>query len=135
VATTNVGRSKLITVDKASPYLEPLTDLVLMAFGPPLVVTEEFAGVAGIENLYLYGSWAARYAGEPGHPPGDVDVLVLGDVDRDDIYDAARHAEHRLGREVNTTIRSARSWNRADDAFAATVKASPMLALPGPWAS
>jgi hypothetical protein len=134
-ATSNVGRSKLVTVDEASPYLRPLTELVVMAFGPPLVVAEEFAGVAGIENLYIYGSWAARYAGEPGHPPGDVDVLVLGDVDRDDTYDAARRAEHRLGREVNATIRPTQAWDRATDAFATTVKDSPMLALPGPWAS
>jgi len=135
VATTSVGRSKLVTVDAASPYLGPLTELVLMAFGPPLVVAEEFAGVEGIERLFLYGSWAARNAGQPGRAPGDVDVLVLGHVDRDDIYEAAQRAQHRLGREVNTTIRSSSAWDRADDAFAATVKSSPMWALPGPWAS
>ena len=135
VAATTVGRSKLVTANDASPYLRPLTELVLMAFGPPLVVAEEFAGVEGIEKLFLYGSWAARQVGEPGRSPGDVDVLVLGKVDRDDVYDAARRAERRLGREVGTTIRSSRAWDRADDAFAATVKASPMLELPGPWAS
>jgi hypothetical protein len=85
--------------------------------------------------LLLYGSWAARHAGEPGQAPGDVDVLVIGDVDRDDVYDAARRAERRLGREVNTTIRSAEAWGRADDALATTVKRSPMLALAGPWES
>jgi hypothetical protein len=135
VAATAVGRSKLVKVNDASTYIPPLTELVLMAFGPPLVVAEEFAGVAGIEKLFLYGSWAERHSGEPGRPPGDIDVLVLGDIDRDDVYDAAQRAEHRLGREVNTTIRSSRAWDRADDAFAATVKASPMLALPGPWTS
>jgi hypothetical protein len=62
-------------------------------------------------------------------------VLVVGDVDRDEVYDAARRAEHRLGREVNPTIRTASAWKRADDAFATTVKDSPMLALPGPWAA
>jgi hypothetical protein len=64
-----------------------------------------------------------------------VDVLIVGTVDRDEVYDAAQRAEHRLGRPVNTTIRTSRSWNRADDAFAATVKERPMLALPGPWAA
>lgn len=135
VSTRSVGRSKLVTANADNPYLRPLTELVTMAFGPPLVVAEEFADVAGIDSLWLFGSWAARHAGTPGRPPADVDVLVVGDVDRDAVYDAARRAEHRLGREVNTTIRTRRAWKRADDAFAATVKDSPMVALPGPWAA
>ena len=133
VSTRSVGRSKLVTANADSPYVRPLTELVTMAFGPPLVVAEEFADVAGIEGLWLYGSWAARYAGAEGRPPADVDVLVVGSVDRDEVYDAARRAEHRLGREVNATIRTRRAWQRADDAFASTVKDSPMVALPGPW--
>jgi DNA-binding transcriptional ArsR family regulator len=135
ITTRVVGRSKLITVNTDNPYIGPLTELVVMAFGPPLVVAEEFAKVARIEGIWLYGSWAARHAGTPGRPPADIDVLVVGDVDRDEVYDAARRAEHRLGREVNPTIRTTRAWKRADDAFAATVKDSPMLALPGPWAA
>jgi DNA-binding IscR family transcriptional regulator len=136
ITTRSVGRSKLVTANTDHPYMPPLTDLVLMAFGPPLVVAEEFADVPGIEGVWLYGSWAAaRHAGVPGRPPADVDVLVIGDVDRDEVYDAARKAEHRLGREVNPTIRTTKAWKRADDAFATTVKDSPMLALPGPWAA
>jgi hypothetical protein len=135
VRTRSVGRSKLVTANADNPYIRPLTELVTMAFGPPPVVAEEFADVAGIKDLWLYGSWAARYTGTAGRPPADVDVLVVGDVDRDEVHDAARRAEHRLGREVNTTIRSRRAWKRADDAFASTVKSSPMVALPGPWAA
>ena len=135
VRTTAVGRSKLVAANVDSPYAGPLTELALMAFGPPLVIGEEFADVAGIEGLFLYGSWAARHSGVEGGPPGDVDLLVIGKVDRDDVYEAARRAERRLGREVNTTIRSAEAWSRADDGFAATVKKSPIVAVPGPWAS
>jgi hypothetical protein len=106
-----------------------------MAFGPPLVVGEEFAPVAGIEELFLYGSWAARHAGTPGVAPADVDVLVIGHVDRDEVYEAARRAEHRLGREVNTTIRTSEAWERGDDAFATTLKSSPLVPVPGPWSA
>lgn len=135
VTTRSVGRSKLVTANADHPYIRPLTELVLMSFGAPLVVAEEFANVDGVEGLWIYGSWAARSAGVRGRPPADVDVLIVGNVDRDAVYDAARRAEHRLGREVNPTIRTTRAWKRADDAFAATVKDSPMLALPGPWAA
>ena len=60
-----------------SPLTAPLTELLLRSFGPRQVLAEELAGVEGIESAYLYGSWAARYAGEVGRPPTDLDVLAI----------------------------------------------------------
>lgn len=131
--TETIGRTKLVRADESNPYFRPLADLIALSFGPPLVIAEEFGKVDGIEDLYVYGSWAARAAGEPGRTPNDVDVLVLGRPDRDDVYDAATRAERRLGREVNTTIRTPEQWRKADDAFARQVRSSPMIAVTGPW--
>jgi hypothetical protein len=131
--TETIGRSNLVWADEANPYFRALSELVLLSFGPPLVIAEEFEKVEGITDLYIYGSWAARAAGEPGGTPHDVDVLVLGRPDRDDVYDAASRAQHRLGREINTTIRTAEQWKKADNAFARSVKSSPMLPVPGAW--
>jgi predicted nucleotidyltransferase len=128
-----IGRTKLVRADESNPYFRPLADLIALSFGPPLVIAEEFGKVDGIEDLYVYGSWAARAAGEPGRTPNDVDVLVLGRPDRDDVYDATTRAERRLGREVNTTIRTPEQWRKADDAFARQVRSSPMIAVTGPW--
>lgn len=129
----SLGRTKLVWADTTNPYFRPLSELVLRSFGPPLVIAEEFETLEGIDDLYIFGSWAARAAGSPGRTPHDVDVLVLGRPDRDEVYDAANRAERRLGREVNTTIRSTEQWNEAQDGFARTVKSSPMLPVPGPW--
>jgi DNA-binding transcriptional ArsR family regulator len=131
--TETIGRTKLVRADESNPYFRPLADLIALSFGPPLVIAEEFGKVDGIEDLYIYGSWAARAAGEPGHTPNDIDVLVLGRPDRDDLYDAATRAERRLGREVNTTIRTPEQWRKADDAFARQVRSSPMIAVTRPW--
>lgn len=43
-----------------------------------------------MDQAYIYGSWAARYLGEPGPVPQDVDVLAIGTASDDDLYDAAR---------------------------------------------
>lgn len=103
-----------------------------MAFGPPLVIGEEFAQVAGIEAIHIYGSWAARHAGEPGPPPNDIDVLVIGGADRDDLDEAARRAQRRLGREVNVTQRIRKRWQTATDGFTEQVRNSPMTEVPSP---
>jgi len=130
LTATAVGRTKLLRADRDSPYLRPLAQLASMAFGPPVVIAEEFDEVDGIDAIYIYGSWAARYEGEPGPSPQDIDVLVLGRPDRDDVFDAARRAERRLGREVNVTQRTSRQWQTATDGFAEQVRVSPMVEVP-----
>jgi len=74
---------------------------------------EEFAGVAA-DQVLIFGSWAARLSGEAGPPPGDIDVLVVGDTAlRDEVYAAAERAEARLGRPVNPVLRSVDAWRHA----------------------
>jgi predicted nucleotidyltransferase len=125
-----VGRTKLLQANLENPYLRPLTQLATMAFGPPMVVAEEFGQVDGIDAIYIYGSWAARYEGESGPSPQDIDVLVLGKPDRDDVFDAAQRAQRRLGREVNVTQRTRRQWETATDGFTEQVRSSPMVEIP-----
>src|SRR5215472_9467760 len=109
-----VGRSRLVSVDPASRYTRPLTELITLAFGPQFVIGEEFGSLDAIA-VAIYGSWAARYEGVAGHPPNDVDVLVVGEVSRRDIYEAAERAEQRLGLPVNPVLCSLDRWLAAAD--------------------
>ena len=34
--------------------------------------------IRGIGEAYLFGSWARRYVGERGAPPGNIDVVIIG---------------------------------------------------------
>jgi predicted nucleotidyltransferase len=112
-----------------SPLTAPLTELLLRSFGPRQVLAEELDSVEGIESAYLFGSWAARYAGEAGRPPADLDVLVIGTPDRDELDDAAQRAERRLAREVNVTIRSPTWWREGTDGFHADVTRRPLAPI------
>lgn len=129
-----VGKTRLVKAAR-SPLTGPLTELLLRSFGPRQVLADEFADVPGIENAYLFGSWAARYAGQEGHPPADLDVLVIGRPDRDALDDAAQRAGARLAREVNVTIRSADWWHSGDDGFHAEVTRRPLVPVPIPEGS
>lgn len=135
VVTRAIGRSKLVRADESSPYFAPLAQLALMSFGPPLVVAEELAGLVGVEQAFIFGSWAARYDGQPGPAPRDVDVLLIGAPDRDAVDEAARRAQSRLGREVNVTLRSRHRWDNDQDAFTVQLRVSPLLLVPPAVAS
>jgi predicted nucleotidyltransferase len=128
VSSRRLGNTRLVTAAD-SPLTGPLTELLLRSFGPRQIIAEELAGLAGVENLFLFGSWAARYAGQPGPAPADIDVLVIGRPDRDDLDEAAQRAGSRLAREVNVTIRSAQWWRDGGDGFHAEITRRPLIPL------
>lgn len=122
-----IGRARLISANRDSPLVPPLTELTVHLFGPRLVVEQEFAGIEGVEEIWIFGSWAARYSGVQGRPPADVDVLVVGRPDRAAMYDAAERCEARLGIPVNTTVRTMEKWRTDPDSFAQQVQEGPMV--------
>jgi predicted nucleotidyltransferase len=126
VSTRRLGNMRLVRAAE-SPLTGPLTELLVRSFGPRQVVAEELVEVSGVEAAYLFGSWAARYGGEPGRAPADIDVLVIGEPDRDELDEAAQRAGARLAREVSVTIRSARWWREGGDGFHAEVTRRPLL--------
>src|SRR5215469_8471408 len=75
LAVRSVGRSRLVRANAGSRLTGPLTELLTLTYGPHVVVSEEFAGLRGVAAVVIFGSWAARYRGQRGQPPSDVDVL------------------------------------------------------------
>jgi predicted nucleotidyltransferase len=113
-----------------SPYYEGLADVLTRAFGVPAVLAGAIGAVDGIEEAYIFGSWAARHAGERGvRPVGDIDLLVLGTPDRTALYDAVHAAEERVGREVQVTVRDPGWLEDGSGSFHDTVASRPMLRL------
>jgi DNA-binding transcriptional ArsR family regulator len=125
-----VGRSRLVRARTDTPLYRPLSDLMAVSFGPMPLLTEALAKLEGAQRAYIYGSWAARYSGEPGPPPADVDVLVVGDPDADALFDLAEEVSRRLHREVNVHRVSADAWEaRTDDPFLTSVRERPLVQL------
>jgi DNA-binding transcriptional ArsR family regulator len=122
-----VGRSRLLRANLSHPAAAALTQLLLVTFGPQIVVGEEFGSLARVNHVLIYGSWAARYQGLPGGPPGDVDVLLIGTPTRTEVYAAAERAEARLSLTVNPTIRSLSRWENIDDPLVQSIRANPIV--------
>jgi predicted nucleotidyltransferase len=125
-----VGRARLVSANPASRYTRPLTELVSLAFGPQFVIGEEFAAL-GAAAVAIFGSWAARHEGVTGPAPNDVDVLVIGDASRSDMYEAAERAEERLGLPVNPVLCSRQRWLAAADPFIQQVRSAPLVWIIG----
>lgn len=130
LTSRRIGRTRLVRANVESPYYDGLADVLTRAFGVPAVLADVVRGIEGIDEAHIFGSWAARHAGERGiRPVGDIDLLVLGEPDRDALYDAVHVAERRLGREVQVTVREARWLKQGSGSFHDTVMSRPMLRL------
>ena len=127
VATRRVGNTRLVRADDRNPLFAPYRQILLATYGPPAILRQEFAEIAAIEGLFIFGSWAARYAGVPGPPPNDIDVMVVGKPNRAEVHDAAERAELRIGLPVQTTIRSLDTWRGQSDPFIGEVRSRPIV--------
>jgi predicted nucleotidyltransferase len=125
VRSKTAGRSRLIEADPSSPVYMELRGLLVKTLGPEPLLRSALADVNGIESAFIYGSWA-----DPAErSPADIDVIVIGDPDVGEVYDAASAIEAIIGRPVNITVRSPAEWAQADGAFERAVKSGPRIDL------
>jgi DNA-binding transcriptional ArsR family regulator len=131
ITTRKRGNLRLIRSVTDSLLSRPLTDLLAVTYGPLPVLSDLIASVEDITDAYIYGSWAARYRGEPGPVPADVDVLVVGAPDLDELDDVAEKAQLTLRRPVNIRRIRPETWSTESptDPFIKSVKSRPLVAI------
>ena len=127
VTTEKIGPTRLVQANPSHPLYGSVRQLILATYGPPAVVADEFADLDGADTVLLFGSWAARYLGEPGRGPNDIDVLVIGSPDRDDVDDAAERAERRIGLPVQATVRTRTQWDAQNESFIRELRGRPLV--------
>ena len=125
------GNTRLVAADTSSPYYEPLVQILGRAYGPAHAVPEELADVTGIDRAVIVGSWAQRFHGEPGPPPNDVDVVVVGTPDGRALRRANARLEDRLGVPVQLTIVTPEEWDQQSSGFLKDVRSRPHLTVLG----
>jgi len=124
------GRRRLLTANMSTAISGPLRELLSAVYGVPAVVREEFSHCD--DDVFIFGSYAARWFGQAGHVPNDVDVLVVGDLEPGDAWQAAARASKRLGVEVIVVVRTPDEWQQDSSGFAAQIRSQPLLHAAGP---
>lgn len=126
VTVAKIGNRRLVSLAD-TPSARAVRNLAVLACGVPEAVSAEFAGLPNVDHLYIYGSWAARHAGEHGRLPGDIDVLAIGSVDRDELFEAAERAAQRIGIPVSARRITPSTWHGGQDPFVRAVRDRPLL--------
>ena len=125
-----VGRTRLVKGNEQSPLLAPTREILLTVTGPVVLLREALDDLDGIERAFLFGSFAARAKGEPGPPPNDIDLMVIGRPDTRAVYRVCREVSDSVGRIVNPTIMSPEEAEE-QTGFLEEVRASPVIEIYG----
>lgn len=105
IVSERVGTSKLVRPNESLPYGTPLRQLLAYAGGVIPVLQEHLDDLDGVEEAFIFGSWAQRYRGTPGAPPNDVDVAIVSStLTRFDLAELRVAVEAASGLSVNIFV-------------------------------
>ncbi len=101
------GRQKYFQLRSEYPLFDEVRSIVTKTIGVAALIGQSLSKIEGIEEAYLYGSFARNQQ----DASSDIDVLVLGTPRGDALAEAMQKLERRLGREVNYTVLTRKEFN------------------------
>lgn len=122
------GRNRLVRANEEHQLFPLMRDLIAATYGPVPVLRELFADVDGVDQVLIYGSWAARRAGESGPFPNDIDLLVIGSAPRRTLSAIATTAGERFDLPVHVTRLGCDEWESDEPSpFVSTIRSRPIV--------
>ena len=94
------GRQKYFQLNREYPLFDEVRGIVTKTIGAVSLLAQYLKKVEGIEEAYLYGSFARNQQ----DAASDVDVLVIGNPQGEALAQAVQKLERQLGREINYTV-------------------------------
>lgn len=125
--TRRQGNRTLVHANLDTSISSDLRSLLSKVYGPLAAIRTALERIAGIAQAFIFGSWAARWHGEPGPIPNDIDLLVIGEADPTAVWEAAAAVSNELGIAVNPVLRTQAEWADDPSGFATTVRQRPTV--------
>jgi predicted nucleotidyltransferase len=129
VTTRSVGRTKLVRANTDSPFFGELQSLLLKTLGPASLLASALQEIDGVDEAYIFGSWARRYAGELGPAPADIDVVIIGRPNVDEVDAASKALEERVDWPINPVVIAPSDWASAPTGFIRQIRKEPLYPL------
>jgi IclR helix-turn-helix domain./Nucleotidyltransferase domain. len=100
VRRTREGNQVYFEARPEQPLFGQIRDVVRQVAGAPMILRRHLSGLAGVERAVIFGS----YAHGPLKPDSDVDILIVGTPDRDELTDRLEMASLEVSRPVNEVV-------------------------------
>jgi hypothetical protein len=130
VTQRTIGRARLIQVNTKHELHDAIRKIVAFSYGPAAVLPAALYGIEGLEQAFLYGNYAAYLKREQASDSPEIDLLLVGYVNRIEASNAAKRVEGYLDRSVNVKFVGSQEWQLGSSDFVTEVKSRPLLDLP-----
>jgi predicted nucleotidyltransferase len=125
------GRQKYFRLNREYPLFAEVRGIVSKTIGASSLIAQSLQRIEGIEEAYLYGSFASNQQ----DAASDIDVLVIGTPRDEVLAETVRKIERQLGREVGYTVLTRKEFDSRrthKDAFLENVWHNKRVSLIGP---
>ena len=129
VTQRTVGRARLIQVNTKHELHDAIRKIVAFSYGPAAVLPAALYGIEGLEQAFLYGNYAAYLKKERASDSPEIDLLLVGYINRIEASNAAKRVEGYLDRSVNVKFVGSQEWEAATSDFVVEVKQRPLFDL------
>lgn len=131
VRRTRDGNQVYFQARPDQPLFEPIREIVRQTIGAPTTIRRNLTGLAGVERAVIFGS----YAHGSLKADSDVDLLIIGTPDRDELTERLEIAGREITRPINEVVMTARELEarRArGDRFIESIDSQPSIAVVDP---
>jgi predicted nucleotidyltransferase len=94
------GRQKYFQLNRNYPLFAEVRGIVTKTIGAASLLAQSLKKIEGIEEAWLYGSFARNQQ----DAASDIDILVIGNPKGNALAEAMEKLERQLGRDVNYTV-------------------------------
>jgi DNA-binding transcriptional ArsR family regulator len=131
VETHSIGRNTFVSANWSLPWAPALRSMLVQTVGIIGRVAAALDPIHGVDAAFIYGSWAARYEGEAGSPPRDIDILVVGTASLRSVRGALRELERELRLDINPVVIEPARWHaKKPESFVAQLRHRPLVEVP-----
>ncbi|MFH0940503.1 MAG: nucleotidyltransferase domain-containing protein [Candidatus Omnitrophota bacterium] len=124
------GNQRYFMLNKKYPLYREMRSVIFKTIGIEGRLREIMDSVEGIEFAAIYGSFASGHE----NSKSDVDILIIGDPDRDDLMERIEKIEKEIAREINYNVYSQDDFFKRvkkKDSFFINVLKRPKIILKG----
>ena len=129
VAEKALGRLRLIRANQEHLLFDAIFQLIAHSYGPAAVLPSALRDLFGLQHAFIHGNWAARLAQQPGPLPTDIELVLVGNMNRIDASRALAKAEQVIGKTIAVQFASNFDWERGESDFIKRVQSQPLLEL------
>ena len=124
-----LGRTRLISANVTHPLFAAIFQIVAHSYGPAALLPKALTGLFGLQQAFIYGAWAQRLAQIEGPPPTELQVLLVGNMNRIDASRALVSVEQKIGLPLTLQFVNYVDFEHDSTEFVRRIKQQPLLEL------